>query len=225
MHRHSEHPSPPLPCPELPSEPSSCQDHLETVFVNAPTLAFGQHWRASLEPQFQSGTISIGWHGENFYYLARLRDRCPHTSATARNQHLWLLGDVLELFAGVHGSPSYIECHTAPNGEILQLHWPCPEALAESKNSPLGIAPFMRVDDSAAFVATTTPAGWNVLGRIPATLLTPPHGTLLRGSIWDINFGRYDYSGPNSTSTLSSTSPLTQPHFHRRAEWTTIRFV
>ena len=81
----------------------------------------------------------------------------------------------------------------------------------------------MRLDDSATFTATTTPHGWTVLGRIPALFVTPaPHATL-PGAIWDINFGRYDYttSGP----TLSSTSPLTQPHFHRRTEWSTIRFV
>ncbi len=214
---------PHLPCPPLPSEPSGDLQNLEAVFASAPTLAFAQHWGASLEPSFQPGTIRIGWHGDSFYYLAELQDSHPHTSATARNQHLWLLGDVLEIFAGVHCAPSYIECHTAPNGEILQLHWPSPEALAESKNSPEGIAPFMRLDDSATFAATTTPHGWNVLGRIPAPFVSPaPHATLT-GAIWDINFGRYDYTA--STPTLSSTSPLTQPNFHRRTEWTTIHLV
>lgn len=213
----------PLPCPELPADPSGDWIALDDIFSGAPLLEFRQHWRASAEALFQPGTVRLGWRGDSFFYLARLQDSHPHTTATARNQRLWLLGDVLELFAGIHGDPAYIECHTAPNGQLLQLLWPNADALAAANTIPTGITPYLRVDDRATFSITTTPSGWSVLGSIPARILSPTQG--IHGSTWDINFGRYDRTPGLSSPILSATSPLTEPHFHRRAEWTTIRFA
>jgi hypothetical protein len=46
----------------------------------------------------------------------------------------------------------------------------------------------------------------------------------LAGQIWQISFGRYDYD-MSGAPVLSSTSPITQPSYHRRHEWREIEFT
>lgn len=213
----------PLPCPPLPTAPSQAWEDLESIFAHAPVLEFSQQWLSCLDATFLPGSVRIGWHGTDFFYFATLQDAHPSTRATAHNQRLWLLGDVLEVFAGIHQEPAYLEYHTAPNDMALHLLWPDSSALAAANASPEGITPYIIQDPTAKAISRTTPQGWQVLGRICLfSAFSKPVGSL-NNSIWDINFGRYDYTADQST--ISSTSPLSQPNFHRRSEWVPIQFT
>ncbi len=113
-----------LEVPETPAFDSADWKSVRAAFRQAPQWKFGQSWVERPSRGFRKGTVRIGWQGDRLFYLADLDDRELFTKATRRNQNLWELGDVLEIFAGVHGNPGYIEYHTAPNGVILQLFWP-----------------------------------------------------------------------------------------------------
>jgi hypothetical protein len=208
-------------CTELASEKTDDWENLARIFSSAPTIPFAQHWAKHVEPAFLPAGVRIGWRADRFCYFAELRDNFPTTRARVRNDPLWELGDVLELFAGVKGDPAYVEYHTAPNGRVLQLLWPDPTALATVAGVD-DLRRFSVTDDAAVARARIVEGGWQVYGELPASSL-PGAAAPLAGQTWQVSFGRYDYHADGSF-TLSSTSPLSKPSYHRRHEWREIGF-
>jgi hypothetical protein len=215
-----------IACPELPPFDAADWKQIAGAFRKAPVWKLDQSWRKKRERGFRGGKVRIGWRGDRILYFADLSDREVTTKARRRNDHLWQLGDVLEVFAGVQGRPAYIEYHTAPNGLVLQLAWPDAGALQKA-GGPKGLKPFIKMDDTAEATVRRTRNGWQVYGEIPGSSVwgrKPPKATL-DGQIWDLSFGRYDYPADEGAPLLSSTSPLTQAAYHRRHEWRQVRFV
>ncbi|RQW77100.1 MAG: hypothetical protein EHM62_08915, partial [Methylococcus sp.] len=157
----------PVSCPEITSFDSSDWKQVALAFRHAPVLMFDQSWRKKRERGFRGGKVRIGWRGERLLYFADLSDREVTTKARRRNDQLWQLGDVLELFAGVQGRSAYIEYHTAPNGLVLQLLWPDAGALQKA-GGPKGLKPFIKMDDTAEATVRRARNGWQVYGDIPA---------------------------------------------------------
>lgn len=214
----------PLSVPEIPALDPADGTSIRAAFRKAPQLKFGQSWAERPSRFLRKGTVRIGWQDDRLLYLADLDDRDLFTTATRRNQNLWQLGDVLEIFAGLHGKPGYLEYHTAPNGVILQLFWPGAEALVHVQSTK-DIAPFKRTDRTSGARVFVRQGGWNVLGWISAGALGLPPGTNLAHQVLDLNFGRYDCGPDGKEPVLSSTSPLTKPAYHRRHEWRTIHLT
>jgi hypothetical protein len=208
-----------MKCPEI-DKPGSWEA-VEKVFDGTPTLDFWQTWQNENEPDFCRGTVRIGWQADRFFYFAGLEDNFPRTRALARNEPLWQLGDVLELFAGLKGHPAYVEYHTAPNGQVLQLLWPDASALGTVAGMD-DLRRFSVTDDRAVIRVRMVEGGWQVYGELPSSSL-PGATAPLAGQTWEVSFGRYDYHS-DGTFTLSSTSPLTLPSYHRRHEWREIEF-
>jgi hypothetical protein len=218
--------TPPVSCPEIPPFDASDWKQIAGAFRHAPVWKFDQSWREKRERGFRGGKVRIGWRGDRLLYFADLSDREVTTKALNRNDHMWVLGDVLEIFAGVQGRPAYIEYHTAPNGLVLQLFWPDAASLQKTRG-PGGLKPFMKTDDSAVAIVRRTRSGWQVYGEIPAASVWggKPRQASLEGQVWDLSFGRYDYPAGDGSPILSSTSPLTKPAYHRRHEWRQIQFI
>lgn len=216
----------PVSCPEIAPFDSSNWRQIALAFRHAPVWKFDQSWREKRERGFRGGKVRIGWRGDRLLYFADLSDGEVTIRARKRNDPMWVMGDVLEVFAGVQGQPSYIEYHTAPNGLVLQLFWPDAAALQKTRR-PDGLKPFMKTDDSAVATVRRTRGGWQVYGEIPAASVwgRKPRQASLEGQVWDLSFGRYDYPDGDGAAILSSTSPLTQAAYHRRHEWRQIRFV
>jgi len=196
------------------------------AFRHAPVLKFDQSWREKRERGFRGGKVRIGWRNDRIYYFADLSDREVVTKARKPNDRMWMLGDVLEIFAGVHGRPGYLEYHTAPNGLPLQLFFPDAAALKKTSR-PGGLNKLMLRDSAAVVHVRRVRTGWQVLGELPAASVwgRQPPGKSLAGQVWDVSFGRYDYPSGDGKPILSSTSPLTLPAYHRREEWRQIEFV
>jgi hypothetical protein len=213
-------------CPELPPINTSDWREIAGAFRHAPEWKFDQSWREKRERGFRGGKVRIGWRGDRLLYFADLSDRKVTTKALKRNDHMWELGDVLEIFAGVHGRPAYIEYHTAPNGLTLQLFWPDAGALRKT-TGPKGMNPYIKNDDEAFAMARRTRSGWQVYGEIPAASVwgRQPAKATLAGQTWDVSFGRYDYPAGDGPPILSSTSPLTMAAYHRRPEWRQVTFT
>lgn len=201
--------------------PAETWEEVEAVFAAAPVWEFDQAWLAVREPEFRKATVRMGWHADRFCYFAKLEDHFPTTRARTRNERLWELGDVLELFAGLPGHPAYIEYHAAPNGQVLQLLWPDATALGSVAGLE-DLGRFSVTDDRAISRVKIVDGGWQVYGELPSSCL-PGAALPLAGTTWQISFGRYDHHA-DGTFTLSSTSPLTAPAYHRRHEWREVQF-
>lgn len=204
--------------PEVPEFLPTDWNSLRKVFARSPVLEFDQPWLERRQKGFRKGFVRLGWRGDRLYYYADLRDRERYTLATRHNENLWQLGDVLEIFAGIHNSPSYIEYHTAPNGIRLQLFWPEASSIRMARTQS-GLDRMKRNDATSRSFALPKRDGWLVFGWITAEALGLQPGSSLRGRLLDLNFGRYDASPATSPAILSSTSPLSKPSFHRRHEW------
>ncbi len=216
----------PISCPQIPEVDTNDWKAIRMAFRDAPTLEFGQAWNEKRERGFHKGKVRIGWRGDRLLFFADLNDRDVTTQASKRNQHLWMLGDVLEIFTGIQGRPAYIEYHTSPNAQVLQLLFPNADAL-QKLGGVDGLKSVMVIDDDAVVQTRKTKSGWEVYGEIPAASVwagKPPKDSL-EDQVWDIHFGRYDYSSDTKDPVLSSTAPLTQAAYHRRHEWQQVEFV
>lgn len=206
-------------CPELPEFDNRSWTGIQSAFKQAPQWDFNQAWLASESKDFRGGCVRFGWRGDRFCFLATLVDNDPMTHASEDGQRLWELGDVLEFFAGVSGSPAYIEYHVSPNDVTLRLQFPAADSYVE----PHAVERFQVKDTAAVAKTMRTENGWMAYGEIPAASM-PGGSARFPGQKWQVSFSRYDYDRGRETPVHSSTSPHRELGFHRRHEWREIHF-
>jgi hypothetical protein len=206
-----------MDCPELPDFDPIVPAAWDAAFAGSPVLTFNQSWRAERQPGFSAGSVRIGWQRDAFCFDARLEDSCLFTTASQRNDILYLLGDTLEFFAGAAGSPAYVEYHYAPNGVILQLLWP-QSARAITLPAAGGLQAFAIEENDSSHSVWPIPGGWRVCAKVRFGPLLNATGTL-EGTGIDLHFGRYDSADAVTPAVLSSTASLPRCCFHDRPNW------
>ncbi|MBC7367490.1 MAG: carbohydrate-binding family 9-like protein, partial [Undibacterium sp.] len=155
--------------------------------------------------------------GDALLVSATLSDDHITTTATANQQFLWKLGDTFELFLQAEGRPDYHEFQFSPEGHCLQLHYP-----HRTADRTRGLDDYLRptlIGEHAVQIETSA-RRWRLSIRLPLARLLPPAVPPPR--VWAFNACRYDYHA-DGTFTLSATTPLSRPDFHRVAEWTQIK--
>ena len=233
--------SPTIICPKLPPfaavDVREVEPGLETgapaadlravrrAFADLPGCALGQSWRTEAEADFAPATVWTGWRDETLLVFAELEDADIFSFATHPNQRLWELGDALEIFLRPAGQPAYSELQVAPNNQRLQLRYASADGVIQArKTNSLAHA---LVPDIAFTSQTWVLPGtrsWQALVEIPAASVQVRSGPL-PGSQWHFSFCRYDYTRGRSEPVVSSTSALSQPDFHRQAEWGVMNFI
>lgn len=169
-----------------------------------------QSWLSKPEPHFNKGSVEISFREGMIFLTAYLTQSCVMTRATAHQQCLWELGDVVECFIQGEGTTDYYEYQIAPNGLMLALHYPDSQAIVGVRNGELSIKEFF-CDLPIMGNATISPFGWL------ATLAIPISTDQLR-----MNCSRYDYSS-GATPIISSIAPLTKRDFHQVNEWCVVK--
>jgi hypothetical protein len=217
--------SPQLRCPELPAFFTEDPAVIRAAFVLADPCVLGQGWLAAPESNFMPATVHAGWRGNALLVFAELHDADILTRATAHNQRMWELGDVLEIFLQPEGSESYVELHVTPANWRLQLRIPDAAALSRAR-AENNFKDLLLPDGVFRSRVWTQPEveKWFVLAEIPAGTVcgaNPP----LAGERWRFSFSRYEYGRNRREPVISSSSPHSQPDFHRREEWGTLLFV
>ena len=114
---------PQLKCREVPAFNADKLDEIRAAFLRADDCGLRQAWLAAPEPDFTPATVRAGWRGNSLLAFVELEDADIITRATAHNQRMWELGDVLEIFLSPENSASYVEFHITPNNLRLQLHF------------------------------------------------------------------------------------------------------
>jgi len=210
---------PQLKCRALPAFDADRLDAVQAAFAPAEDCGLRQAWRAAPEPDFTPATVRTGWRGHSLLVFAELADADIFSRATAPNQRMWELGDALEIFLAPENSASYAEFHVTPNNFRLQLRFPdtatLRQAQAENRFEHL-----LLPDGGFHSRAWTQPENqkWFVFADIPAAVAGGAESPLA-GTRWRFSFSRYDCIRGRRQPIFSSTSPHTQPDFHRREEW------
>lgn len=183
----------------------------------ARPIVLQQCWLPMPQRTFQPGTVWLAATDDALLVFAKLTGSDARTTATENNQWLWELGDVFEIFVQSYGGDAYFEFQIAPNGRLLQLHYP--SASASRQN---GLHPYLRSDRLIEFVShhDATTREWRVAARIPISNILPPR-KIAEGAEWRMACCRYDY-GTDGSFVLSSTAQLSRPDFHRIGEWSRI---
>ena len=174
--------------------------------MNLPLL---QAWLPTPELGFLPGTACFAWKDGKLELTVDLTDQDVITSATASNQRLWELGDVVELFVQRVGESAYREYQVTPNGFTLALSYPDSSGVAAVRSGARQIDEFF---SDAAFMAQgeLTAKGWRAHFSIP-----------LVGSLGDrirVSCCRYD-AGTERSPIISSTSHHPVRDFHRPQDW------
>lgn len=189
--------------------------------VTAEWRALDQAWRPTREATFNPGWARVRWQPAGLDVAAVFVGRRQHNRARHLNDRTWELGDIFEFFLQAEGGARYLELHVTPENQRLQLLWP-PEGLAEFRAGRATLQDFTVEDpawvESAVHV---TPEHWSVRVHVPFECLGLPRGepgTPLRACVC-----RYDWT--HGVEGLSSTAPLREPNYHRRAEWTPLRLT
>ena len=124
---------PQLDCRRLPVFDAEKLDTVRAAFATAGGCVMQQAWLAGPEPDFTPAVVRAGWRGNSLLVFAELEDADIFTRATAHNQRMWELGDVLEIFLSAENSAGYVEFHVTPNNLRLQLRFPNPAAVRRGR--------------------------------------------------------------------------------------------
>lgn len=203
--------------------PTFAIDDLASVgaaFGGAMPVLLGQAWRGAPESDFAPATVRTGWQDGSLFVFAELTDIDVFTRARQHNERFWELGDTFEMFLQPPGGSDYFELHVAPNNLRLQLRFARPPTPEDA--DPFVTALIHRNTFDSRTWVSPEPGLWCVFAEIPATALIGP--TPLAGSTWRFSFSRYDYTRGREEPVISSSSPHSQPAFHRPHEWGELRF-
>ena len=200
-------------------------DSVRHALKQASPCPLQQHWLLQAEPGFAPAVVRAGWHDQSLLVLAELADADIFTRATAQNQRLWELGDVLEIFLRPVGQPSYVEFQITPTNQWLQLIYPDARAV-EGAQAISDMGPYLvwgKAFHSAVWLDRQRQR-WFVFADIPASAVCRNPGSLANNQ-WLFSFSRYDYTRGEAAPVISSTSRHTKPDFHRQNEWGTMCFT
>ena len=216
---------PQLKCRELPAFNADKLDAVRAAFTRADGCGLRQAWAAAPEPDFTPTTVRAGWHGNSLLVFVELEDADIFTRATAHNQRMWELGDVLEIFLSPENSASYVEFHVTPNNLRLQLHFSDTATLrrAQAENRFEHLLLPDGVFHSRAW-AQPENNKWFVYAEIPAAAVGGADRPLA-GKKWRFSFSRYDCIRGRQETIVSSTSPHAKLDVHQREEWGTLIFI
>ena len=178
-------------------------------------LPFMQAWLPEPEPEFEPGTAEISWRDGKLHLLADLADDEVITSASAHQQRLWEMGDVVELFIQRAGEECYDEYQISPNGMTLALRYPDISCVEGVRKGTRRIEEFF--SELLAETSTwKTNLGWGVSISVP---LAYCQGDRVR-----LSCGHYD-AASGRIPIISSTSPHLVRDFHRPQDWREIILV
>jgi hypothetical protein len=216
---------PQITCRELTTFDAENLDAIRAAFASADACSMQQTWQAALDKDFTPAMIRVGWRRTSLFVFAELDDADIFTRATAHNQRMWELGDVLEVFLSPEGAQEYVEFHVTPDNWRLQLRFPDTATLrrAQAENR----FDHLLLPDGVFFSRVwiqPEKKKWFVLAEIPAAAVCGTHQPM-PGMRWKFSFSRYDYIRDRKDPIYSSTSPHPKLDYHRREEWGTLIFA
>jgi hypothetical protein len=226
-------PLPAIHCRPLPAFAGDDLAEVRAAFGDATPIPLQQAWLDAPEPDFAPATVRTGWRDDTFLVLADLTDADIVTRATRHSERFWELGDTFEMFLQPGDARAYAEFHVTPNNLRLHLRFEAPPSpRAGAAVDPFGVSLAHADAFRSRTWVNTDAARWWVLAEIPVAVVAGlPAGPMgaaprpLAGVTWRVSFSRYDYTRGRERPVISSSSPHSEPRFHRPDEWRRLEFA
>ena len=193
-------------------------------YIGCPPLRLRQHWAGPQAVPREGGVAYAGCASEGLCFYACLQDSDIFSRATADDQRMWTLGDVVEFFVKPgRQRPDYWEIHLTPNGYMMDLYIAergaflqggtaaFAEALSHRSGSRFAVASFPDQRKWAAEICIP----WGAFGG---------SGAPAAGVAWQFAVCRYNCNGGLENPELSSVAPFTVLSFHRHEEFLDLVF-
>jgi hypothetical protein len=192
-------------------------------YVSCQPLPFRQYWDGPDAVPQECGVAYVGCAPDGLWFYSCLQDSDIFSQATANDQKMWTLGDVVEFFVKPGRERSdYWEIHVTPNGYIMDLYIPDREEFIEG---PVSFDHALSHHSEAAFQVEAFPeqCKWCVEIRIPWQAFgadAPPPA----GATWQFAVCRYNCNSGVADPELSSVAPFTELFFHRHEDFLNLDF-
>ncbi len=197
----------------------------EKAWQNAEELSFQALDDSSCT---ENGIVKIIWDDKYIYVGAKLYDSDIVQEGDKDWEHLYLTGDVLEVFLKPNGKLNYWEIYATPNSKTTAFFY--------YSRGRLGLPSGFAYKMPGLIVASTCNGTlnnvndrdkfWTTEMAIPRKELEEHHGQILPGKEWRFLVSRYNYSAYFDTfQELSLTGkPAGKGGFHNFKSWRFIKF-
>jgi hypothetical protein len=193
-------------------------------YAGCSRLQFRQRWEGPLAVPREGGVAYVGCAPEGLWFYACLQDSDIFSQATADDQRMWTLGDVVEFFVKPgRECRDYREIHLTPNGYSMDLYIAARSAFLQG--GPAAFAAALSHRSGSRFKVATFPdqRKWAAEICIPWRAFKV-EGAPPAGSIWQFAVCRYNCNGGLANPELSSVAPYTVKSFHRHEEFLDLVF-
>ncbi len=211
----------PLNCPVVEDEPADLDSEAPAKYAACRSLPLRQYWVAADILPREAGVARIGASSKGLSVHVRYEDSDIFSTATANQQRMWQLGDVVEVFVkpGLDRT-DYWEVHVTPNAFLMDLHIPSRPGMQTGEHTwEEIIAP----ESGTTYRTKVGDGWWSAELTIPWSAFDVD-GVPMAGTVWQVAVCRYNYNGGLEDPELSSTAPLTERSFHRYEDYTDLAF-
>ncbi len=177
------------------------------------------------ETIYEKATVKLLWSNDYLYVGAELEDSDVMNAGDSNQSHLYLTGDLIEVFLKPAGENYYWEVYGAPNNKKTWFFFP-------SRGRILfpACASYLPEDLNVAATVNGTlnnwrdrDKGWTVEIAIPIKELTAYGAKFDNSANWTVLFGRYNYSAYLKKTEYSAYPLLSNFNFHIYEEYARLR--
>jgi len=208
-----------LRCPVIADKAADLTADVPGKYAACRALPLRQHWAGALP--HEAGVARIGATTMGLSIHVRYEDSDIFSTATANQQRMWTLGDVVEVFVKPGRERSdYWEVHVTPNGFLMDLLIPSRAGMQSGEHTwEEIIAP----ESGTVFQTHVADGSWSAELTIPWSAFGLS-GSPAPGTTWQFAVCRYNYNGGLDDPELSSTAPLSRRSFHLYEDYDDLTF-
>ena len=191
--------------------------------IKANYLPLKQNWIKN-DPE-ERGIVTMWYDSKYLHIYSIFEDSDVFSKAKGKNQHTWMLGDVVELFFRPNNSDEYYEIHLAPSLATLEYTIPSIKVFRKGGINALDLTKkSFNLENEIQLFDTDEINGWIAHIKIPLESLN----IKIKNNDVIANFAvcRYNYNHQwGDKPELSSTCALQKLNFHSPEDWQNLFFV
>ena len=210
-----------IPCPPVAGNVADFGAEHPEKYRDCTRLPLRQYWQGAEALPIEGGHAFVGAAETSLCLYTYYEDSDIFSTATADDQKMWTLGDVVEFFVkpGVDRS-DYWELHITPNDFIMDIYIP---DRAKMQSGEVTWEEVLAPQSGASKRVQVADGHWSVELCVPWQAFDI-ESMPAAGTTWQFAVCRYNYNQSLKNPELSSSAPLTTPGFHNYEDFNNLAF-